>query len=263
MKLRPSGIISFCLVIFAALTSCQRPAPAPENQPDPAPQMQRQEGEALKQRQQQIALDAREILQQYRDSMAMLRNPDSMQQIAEEDRAIAQQIRDSLATLNEPSKIDTVYILPRNYPGLPDHIASWLEKQGYVIPQAYTVQPEYIRNVIEGEFIVEGQTDIAVLTTNFIDSHIIIFPQKSTANAHLISLFEDSKDWNVFADSVATYRYTISHIPQNDLSEIYDSQPSNDFPKPEQDGIELYLVDRASSIYYLHHNEWIAIPFLD
>ncbi len=276
MKIRPAGITLFCSVIIAVLAACQRPAPVPENQPEPAPPPL--EGEALKQRQQQIALDAREIIQRYRYSMALLRNLDSMKQIAEEDRKIAQQIRDSTIVTNTfgiwrvgDQTLDTNgafdYLKPSEFPGMPAEIAAWLEERDYTIPQviprADTLHmPEFAKphNAFGRQLSDKEQTDWLVYCNSGPDVSIYIFWDSSTQNVEALHdslsyLRMDCCNYLVFAIEPSFIR--------RDLGEhLKDCKPSA--LSRIHYGIEIGLPEKPSTqMLYKTKEKWILFNVVE
>ncbi|MBT4511904.1 MAG: hypothetical protein HOC20_06830 [Chloroflexi bacterium] len=270
MQLPNSALKLICLGLFAALASCQRPAPVPESQPAPAPPPL--EGEALKQHQQHIALDAREIIQQYRYSMALLRNPDSMKQIAEEDRAIAQQIRDSTIVTNTfgiwrvgDQTLDTNgaydYLKPSEFPDMPEEIAAWLEERDYTIPQVIPradtlYMPEFAKpqNAFGRQLSDKEQTDWLVYCNSGPDVSIYIFWDSATQNVEALH------------DSLSYLRmdccnYLLSAIkPQfirRDLEDFINRKYPGKSPEIHY-GISLGLFEKHSTQrLYKTNSEWI------
>lgn len=169
-------------------------------------------------------------------------------------------------------KIDSSYILPAEYPGLPVNIAMWLDEKGYVIPQSYKIMYEFeMQNAISGEFITAGKTDWVVLTSDLKTMRLIIFPEGSLEHASNIMTKSDSLNWYVDDgytvkydfSTLATYDYILYKYTKKELLKITENNPEMELPSLTHNGLELYLVDKASSIYYYDGNEWITTPFLD
>ncbi len=238
MTPRPVGIkffCLFCLILFSALTACQQGAPVPENQPTKTPPPL--EGEALRQRQHQIALESREIVQQ---------------------------IRDSLAALKEQNKIDTAFVRPSLSPDLPDEIAVWLEQQGYWLIPVIGVWSNDYPNVILGDFIIPGQQDLAVYVSDKTNRTLIVFPAKSL-NKRMIVLEEpDSNLWMVYRENqIACSAIAIHPVGGEYIVAHYEEFGGPEPPAISHQAINYAILGSASVVYYYHNGQWVELQGAD
>ncbi len=250
MQLPGSALKLFCLVLLSAILACQQPAPPPL------------EGEALKQRQQQIALESREIVQQIRDSLeADLTYHDSS--IYARNRARS----DSIEREWDKGKDECgaySYRTPSRFPGLPARIANWLESRGYTIPQIYS--PLYFRtapefenvNAISGNFQKNSQLDWAVYCNNDSNAAIIIFYAQDTLDIQQVLHLPDSTLINCC-------NLSISRADKNMiLEEPYYMERLSSTLTIEHDGI--YISDQYYPLELIYDFEgtWIQMaPFYD
>ena len=156
---------------------------------------------------------------------------------------------------------------------LPDSIISYLEINGYTVPQIwFNAKPH---NVISGSFSKPGQLDWAVLASKDRISSIMIFWNGSI---HDITEIKKMPDKNflqgVLQDSIGYSRC----ISKADTSVIFGYQRmwknyateygvdygnDIDITMIDHDGIEEAFIEKASGIHYLYNNTWMEFSGSD
>ena len=161
------------------------------------------------------------------------------------------------------------FLTPHNYPGLPAPIASWLEERGFVIPQYIhgEKRAEYFPiNVISGEFIRKGQTDLAVYCTNRKKTGIVIFKNGTVDDPEIMDYYPNLIDYE-FSDSDRVefgccYEHIATASPES-MYEAYQSMKQYGVPVPpplDHDGIcGSVFMGPCTLFYYRYNGKWIAI----
>lgn len=158
------------------------------------------------------------------------------------------------------------YISPSDFPGLPIKIAEWLERGGYLIPQAispiaYENSPELkYHNVITGEFTKSGQKDVAVYCTALDSAAIFVF---QNGNINKI----DSIKTDVGSDDPLSCCYLIieTATPEDVMQEVivsgkYDLSFDTSF---QHDGISIGADEIYFCTYYKIDTRWIKLVDTD
>ena len=151
------------------------------------------------------------------------------------------------------------YLFPHEHPDLPKNIADWLSERGYVIPQDIPKEDwdKYFPiNVISGEFIKRGQTDIAVFCTNRKKTAIIIFLSGKLDELEIIDRTPDSiSPSHPEGVPLECCHYWLTPISAENIFKTYLVMRSYDIKQPPplyHDGFWAVW----STIYYNFEGEW-------
>ena len=161
--------------------------------------------------------------------------------------------------------------LPPSRFNLPDSIISYLETNGYTIPQIWFEKKTH--NVISGSFSKAGQRDWAVLASKNRISSIMIFWNGSVHDITELEKMTDESFLQVVAkDSIGFSRYistadtaTILGYQRmwKNYAEEYGGDYDIDISIIDHDGIEEAFVEKASGIHYLHNKNWLRFSGAD
>ncbi len=166
----------------------------------------------------------------------------------------------------EPQKIDTMRVIPTEYPGLPVNIAAWLEERGYTIPQCYVPENGKHSNVIFGDFKEEDQQDCAVLVTDSNRMKLIVFPSSLLSSVEVIVDEEiEPYYWRILPvrNNVSLFSYKIQSVGQEYIKTHYEALGGPEPPEINHKAINLYLVEIASTVYYYKDGIWLQLQGAD
>lgn len=157
---------------------------------------------------------------------------------------------------------DIVRLSPRSFPDLPEAIASFLEREGYSIPQCYL--SEGPANVISGAFAKPGQLDWAVLASKEGASSILVFWNGATENVSpLASTPDDNFMQHVGGMGRQGFSRCIRAVDREFILGHAETNGSPEVPQIDHEGIEDAFVGKASVVHYLHGDTWLRLAGAD
>ncbi|MBW7998419.1 MAG: hypothetical protein FVQ81_17970 [Candidatus Glassbacteria bacterium] len=164
-----------------------------------------------------------------------------------------------------PLKLDTLRVKPSEHPELPSTIIEWLDEREYIIPQSSFSNLGEYSNVIYGEFLRKGQQDCAVLVIKEGNRSLIVFPQGKTNDPHIVCEEEDSNFWAVYRTrpTTAVYLYKIEVVGKEYILERYRRYGGPMPPVITHAAINYIIVEKASSVFYYHIDNWIELQGAD
>ncbi len=157
----------------------------------------------------------------------------------------------------------TVRLPPSAFPQLPDAVARSLSDRGCTIPQLwYDKMPH---NAISGEFQRPGQTDWAVLCSVERRSSILVFWNGSVAKVEEIpGTASTDRSW---LQGVGRGKIGFSRaIAAVDGSYILERHAIYGGPTPppiDHAGINHAFAEKASSVLYWYHGNWLRLQGAD
>jgi hypothetical protein len=147
------------------------------------------------------------------------------------------------------------------FPELPDAFASVLRERGCKVPQASTTGTP--RNVIHGDFFVQGQTTWAALCLSGGFSSILVFRDNLDAHPEELARSEDKNYLEDFGSSELIYLREITTVDQGIIMGHYRAYGGPEPPPIDHQGIDDSFLEKASITYYWYKGKWLKLQGAD
>lgn len=145
---------------------------------------------------------------------------------------------------------------PSAFSQLPRSIVRYLQSRRCRIPQYWLNRAPH--NVISGAFARRGQRDWAVLCYASGYSSVLVFWKGSVgAVAEIARVKEEDRDGYGRAISAVGRDYIVSH---------YEAYKQPDTPKPptiRHQGIDVGIMEKASTVHYYYRGKWLELQGAD
>jgi hypothetical protein len=152
-----------------------------------------------------------------------------------------------------------IYINPGQVKGVPANIALELKKLNCQIPQGILDHT----NAIEGEFVIKGQKDWAVLCSTKGKSHIHIFWGGPKRCPTVIA--ERSDEEYLYKQSNGAWEYArgLGKVGEKFIMEHYEAYGGPKPPPITHDAIDDRWLGKASVVHYCHQGRWLELTGAD
>jgi hypothetical protein len=151
-----------------------------------------------------------------------------------------------------------VRLPPSAFPGLPAAVRLALESRGCTIPQTYANPAPH--NVIAGHIIARSRTDWAVLCSIHRASRILIFPGGEDESIIEWESSEDLRWLQAVGIGAIGYSRYISVVTPRAIRAYAKSE----LPTPlDHDGLDEAFIEKASTIHYWSHGQWLRLAGAD
>ena len=164
------------------------------------------------------------------------------------------------ATTGAPTETTSKTILSAPldaFPQLPDAIRSTLRSRECTIPQPGTTGAP--RNVIHGDFFVQGQTGWAVLCAFGGFSSILVFRDDFDVDPEELARGEDKN----YGASVFGYLREITPVDRQFIMRHYEAYGGPKPPPIDHQGIDDAFLEKASVTYYWYEGKWLQLQGAD
>jgi hypothetical protein len=157
-----------------------------------------------------------------------------------------------------------VRLAPSEFPGVPPAIVAALEERGCRVPQPYTVGGPH--NLIRGRFRNAEQQDWAILCSRDRHSSLLILWGASPDDVTDFGSGPDVNCLQDYGDELPGYNCLIATSSEDMILHnlrVYAEQgveTARNAPPITHDGIEDAVVEKGSTIRYLHGGRWYAFP---
>ena len=152
-----------------------------------------------------------------------------------------------------------VYINPEQLKGLPSNVVTELQKMNCLIPQGILGHT----NAIEGEFVVKGQKDWAVLCSINGKSSIHVFWGGPERCPGAIAERLDGEYLYERGSGVWEYDRGLGKVGEKFILEHYEAYGGVKPPPITHDAIEDRWLEKASVVRYCHQGEWLELTGAD
>ena len=143
------------------------------------------------------------------------------------------------------------------FPQLPDAISSTLRRRECTIPQpSATGAP---RNVIHGDFFVQGETGWAVLCSSGGFSSILVFRDDFDHHPEELARGEDKN----YGASELGYLREITAVDRQFITRHYQAYGSPKPPPIDHQGIDDAFLEKASVTHYWYEGKWLRLQGAD
>jgi len=154
---------------------------------------------------------------------------------------------------------------PSDFPDLPAGIKAVLAKRGCGIPQptAGIEKTRPLKNVIRGEFFVNGQEAWAVLCSSRGSSTILVFRDRSGAKPEEIAPAEDKNYLQGDGPGKIAYSREIDPVGRKYIMDHFRAYGGPEPPPIDHQGIDDVFLEKASVTYYWYHGKWLQLQGAD
>ena len=166
---------------------------------------------------------------------------------AERERADREESRRALKSIR--------YLKPMNAKPLPDEVRTYLQENGYLIPQQAGWR--HLNNVAQGRFFRRGQTDWAVLASKKGMTSILVFPNGECEG--VVSLASTPTAQSAWVEGFQRWMATME-IPH--LLQDFAANGEGKLPPINHEGINDGL-GMCSVVHYFYQGKWLRLPGCD
>ncbi len=156
----------------------------------------------------------------------------------------------------------TILSVPSDaFPELPDTIISTLRSLRCTIPQPSASAPP--RNVIRGDFFVQGQAGWAVLCSSGGFSSILVFRDNLDTHPEELARSEDKGYLLDVGNDKIAYSREITAVDRKFIMTHYRAYGGPEPPPIDHQGIDDAFLEKASVILYWYEGKWLRLQGTD
>jgi hypothetical protein len=150
---------------------------------------------------------------------------------------------------------------PDLFPQLPQNIKSYLNKNGYTIPQSFSSEKPH--NIIQGEFKEQGINDWAVLASKNGVSAIIVFWAGSATDITEIAKAPDKDYLQGTGDGKIAFSRNIGIAEKQQIEKYHKEFGGVDPPKINHQGIDDSFLEKNAVIHYFYKGKFLELQGAD
>jgi hypothetical protein len=162
----------------------------------------------------------------------------------------------------EKADLYTTRLSPDKFTDLPATIVEHLVRKNCTIPQSFIKKDPH--NVVNGEFLREGQFDWAVLCSVNRNSSILVFVGGSVEKVLTLAKGSDANYLQTIdGNGTLGFSRVIGSVEKSYIEARYRSYGSPKLPTITHSGLADAFVEKSSTVHYYHQGKWLALQGAD